>query len=80
MVGKDLGGLANEWLHTFLPLDADAGDVGANSTHDSGFCEMAGILALHNIGVFGQALIKNRDGIGRLVFGVIILMLTLQKC
>ncbi len=27
-------------------------------THDSGFCVTAGILALHDVGVFGQALIK----------------------
>ena len=29
-------------------------------THDSGFCVTAGILALHDAGVFGQALIKKR--------------------
>ena len=29
-------------------------------THDSNFCVMAGILALHDAGVFGQALIKKR--------------------
>ena len=29
-------------------------------THDSGFCMTAGILALHDVGVFGQALIKKR--------------------
>jgi hypothetical protein len=30
---------------------------------DSGFCVTAGILALHDYGVYGQSLVKKRDGI-----------------
>ncbi len=35
-------------------------NTGKVVTMDSGFCATAGILALHDAGVFGQALIKKR--------------------
>ena len=58
--GKDHPGMKR------VPLLVDVEDYGAYSsngkivTHDSGFCVTAGIFELHNIGIYGQALMTKQ--------------------